>query len=102
MLIKLSVESRSARTSISSMAANIRSAWFDPHQQGHLRFRNSHQAMLRRFRFPASAGNRHLARRCASTTVNPGMSKITNLDKSAGDPHLKVRDMSVFPKERIR
>jgi hypothetical protein len=40
--------------------------------------------------------------RQASTAVNPGMSKITNLDKSAGDPHAKVRDMSVFPKDKIR
>jgi hypothetical protein len=38
--------------------------------------------------------------RCASTAVNPGMTKITNL--SAGDPHVKVRDMSVFDKEKIR
>ena len=57
--------------------------------------------MLLPLRLRASSWQLHTVRR-ASTFVNPGMSKITNLDKSAGDPHAKVRDMSVFPKEKIR
>jgi hypothetical protein len=60
--------------------------------------------MLLPLRFRAVRPARNVAAhvRQASTAVNPGMSKITNLDKSAGDPHAKVRDMSVFPKDKIR
>ncbi|KAH8089781.1 P-loop containing nucleoside triphosphate hydrolase protein [Filobasidium floriforme] len=60
--------------------------------------------MLLSLRFRAVRPVRNAAAhvRQASTAVNPGMSKITNLDKSAGDPHAKVRDMSIFPKDKIR